>query len=146
MRFLMLLTLAVATCQPTGPHPQDEPAGERTASPQEGVVLTTNRQSYSTGEQVRLTLRNESRQPLGFNLCMSTLERRQGEEWVPVPADPTEVCPAILGLLPAGESTHHTFTLDRDLPAGEYRFRTELEHMDTGARGAYVSSTFQLRR
>jgi hypothetical protein len=45
-----------------------------------------------------------------------------------------------------GQSASHTFNLPAGLEAGEYRFRTDLEIMATGARGPYASNSFQVTR
>ncbi len=47
-------------------------------------------------------------------------------------------------ILPPGEAAEGAFRLDRSLPAGEYRFRTEIEYLDTGALREMISRTFQL--
>jgi hypothetical protein len=143
MRFALaaLLALATTACQPGAPLPAGDPSRQAA----EGLDLRTDRQSYSTGEQVVLTLRNDSGEPLGVNLCLSTLEHRRNGEWVDAPRQLEEVCTALLQLLETGQTASHSFRLVPGLTAGEYRFRTRIEKMHAGAADHYASNAFQLR-
>ncbi len=154
-RLVSLLVLLSPACQTT-PAPEsvqaDVPraAAEAPRAPAQPAqaqrLLYTERQTYSADEEVRLILQNQARHEIGYNLCMSALERRVGEEWQAVEAQPQEVCPAILRLLAPDQSTYYMFRLDRDLPAGEYRFRTQIENLQTGERQAFFSNPFMLTR
>jgi hypothetical protein len=138
---LAMLALAISACQPGAPLPAADPARQAA----EGLVLRTDRQSYSAGERVELTLRNETGEPLGVNLCLSTLEQRRNGEWADAPRQLEEVCTALLQLLEPGQTASHSFRLVPGLAAGEYRFRTRIEKMHTGATDHYASDAFQLR-
>jgi hypothetical protein len=146
MRIFLLMLFAVATCQPTAPRAPDEPAPEQTAATREGIVLTTDRQTYAPGQTLRLILRNETQHPLGYNLCLSTLERREGEQWVAVPPDPDEICTTHLAVLLPGGETHYDFTLAAALPAGQFRYRTSIENMGTNQTAPHTSPPFQVQR
>lgn len=156
MRFLPLaiLILVLAACQTTPAPDEARPDAERApAEPappilptQEEPVLSTGRQTYSREDEVRLILQNHTREEIGYNLCVSSLERRVNEEWQPVEVQLREACPMILRLLPPGQSDYYMFQLDPGLEEGVYRFRTELETMGTGERQAYFSNPFTITR
>jgi hypothetical protein len=109
-------------------------------------MLTTERESYAAGEPIRLILDNQSDDPLGANLCMATLERREEQRWVAVPAPSDEVCTAELRVVFAGGQLSHEFRFREDLASGEYRFRTRVENSTTNVDTDEVSNSFQLRR
>jgi len=74
---------------------------------------------------MRLTLDNGESHQIGYNLCSSLLERRDGTMWTAVPTD--EVCTAVLLTLNPGRDATFEKRLPSDLPAGEYRYRTSIE-------------------
>lgn len=96
-------------------------AGCVTSSGEEinGVRLSAAR----TGEKVLLTLRNNSDEPMGYNLCSSALQR--GPAWEPVKTD--EICTMEIRYLGRGASTTFEKTLPSDLTAGEYRYVTIID-------------------
>jgi hypothetical protein len=142
MKMRLLITLLALTAllacsdDPFGPEEQ------YVAISADGLVLTTDADSYASGAEVRLTLRNETDGMLGHNLCLSVLERSTVTGWVTVQRTPDPTCQAALALLEADGTATYTTVLPSGLPAGEYRFRTELEKMPTGERGWHVSNTF----
>jgi hypothetical protein len=75
----------------------------------------------------RVLLDNPTGRTVGYNLCFSTLERQTDEGWRRV-EEPEAVCTAIQHGLEPGDSTSFTKTLMGDLPAGTYRFATEVEY------------------
>jgi hypothetical protein len=137
-----VLLLALGACGVNGElqPPAGAGAGIQVA---EGVMLTTDRQSYSAGSDVRLELRNGSAAAIGVNVCMSTLERRNGA-WARSTIQPDEICTAELRLLEPGGSASHTFTLPQALTPGEYRFQTDVERMETGQREPITSTPFRV--
>jgi hypothetical protein len=141
MRALMagLLIMVVAGC---GTDPSGPADAQWTQISADGLVLTTNQETYAAGDPVVLTLRNETGGVLGHNLCMSVLERASGSQWVSLERVPGDPCPGALELLDPGASASFTHTLPLNLSPGEYRFRTELEKVPTGERGWHVSNTF----
>jgi hypothetical protein len=124
----LLATVVAAACQPPPPahgpgHALGEPDG----------LLSTDRTAYRTGATATLTLHNRYADPLGYNLCFSSLERRDGSEWRPSPVQDDRVCAAVLHVLrPSGAATSPA-QIPPALPPGEYRFRTRLENMRTNA-------------
>ncbi len=129
----LLLALDTTACHAAAP-----------AADTDTLMLHTDRRIYSAGQEVRLTLNNQLQQPVGVNLCASTLERREKNRWIVVPQPPGEACPMLLRILGPGETDEHGFRFDRALPAGEYRFRTEVENLRTGERRVHVSNSFRL--
>jgi len=143
--FVTLAAVAAAACQISVP-PGTAGGADGARVPAGGAVLTTERDSYTVGQPIRLTLHNRTAGPLGVNVCISALERRQGQQWTEVPEATDEICPAVLRMLEPGGTDSHEFRLRGDLPAGEYRFRTRVERMDGGADERVASEPFQLRR
>jgi hypothetical protein len=92
------------------------------------------------GDTNRLTLTNGTATPLGYNLCHSILQRRDGGSWTDVRTD--EVCTMELRTLQPGASA----TIDKRWPsnagAGEYRYRTRVELPHGGSGTEVVTSTF----
>jgi len=111
----------------------------------EGVVLSTDRQTYGPGDGVQLTLRNEAGEALGMNLCLSELERREAGQWERSPVQSDEICVSILQVLEPGESASESVELPAGLPPGDYRFSTNLEGMERGELGLHPSNSFQVR-
>lgn len=111
------------------------------------AVLETDRETYAPGEQVSLRLGNESIQPLGYNLCFSALQRREGQDWVAAPrpsTSPRELCSAPQYRMMSGESDSFLKTLDASLPEGEYRYRTDVEWTWNDERMELVSNSFRV--
>jgi hypothetical protein len=74
---------------------------------------------------VRLTLDNGAPHPIGYNLCTSELERREGSAWTRVATG--EMCTMqLLSLNPGADATFEK-QLPADLAAGEYRYQTSIE-------------------
>ncbi len=111
---------------------------------QQSQMLTTDRPTYSRSQDLRLTLTNETQEALGTNLCISTLERRQGEQWIAVPGFPPDPCPAILRIVAPGQSASQLFRLDGTLATGQYRLVTRVEFTEAGEDRRVASNTFQL--
>jgi hypothetical protein len=109
------------------------------------AVLETDRETYAPGEELSLRLGNESLQALGYNLCFSTLQRREGEAWEAAPRpDTREICQASQFSLGPGDSTSARRTLDASLPEGEYRYLTNVEWMWDEERMEVVSNSFRV--
>ena len=103
------------------------------------VHLSADRLQVPPGT-VALTVRNESPALIGFNLCFSQLQRI--ENGVPVCAQaymPANTgCPAILLTLASGEIAADALDLVPGVPAGMYRFVTEIERIASGTLGERV--------
>ena len=78
-----------------------------------------------SGQRVLLTLRNGSATPIGYNLCSSALQRASGAAWQAIETD--EVCTMELRTLDPGGTATFEKTLPPDLPAGEYRYMTNID-------------------
>ena len=89
------------------------------ASP--GVTL---RATVSQDRSLEFHLRNGSAQPIGYNLCASSLERRSEGTWQPVASQ--RVCTMELRRLPPGGEARYRIAI-ADLPRGEYRARARLD-------------------
>jgi hypothetical protein len=109
---------------------------------QQGVRLAVAPASVAAGGNVALTLTNGSAEAIGYNLCTSTLERREGGDWRPVPSD--RVCTMELRTLEPGRQDTFQLELPAGITAGEYRFRTGVELPAPGARRDVVSEPFRV--
>ena len=89
---------------------------------------------------VRLTLDNGTQAQIGYNLCASRLQRRDGAEWTPVQTD--EVCTMELRTLNPGADATFEKQLPASLPAGEYRYVTNVESPLGSSQTAVASNTF----
>jgi hypothetical protein len=90
--------------------------------------------------KVRLTLDNGTSDPIGYNLCTSTLQRHDGNSWSPVRTD--EVCTMELRILEPGRSATFDKTIPSGLSAGEYRYVTSVEDPLGGAQRTIASGSF----
>ena len=138
---LILLFLGVGAC--AGFTDVDHPP----------VELRTNKASYSTGEEIVLTLTNwhRSRLSVSKSLCHAAIERRGENGWhnagtLGYPDDGTGinyVCPFESTEVP-GEASHSgSTTADlRFEPEGEYRFAVQVSH--AGAISVQFSNSFTI--
>jgi hypothetical protein len=118
MRSLIVsLALSLAACAPVT-APETTTNHNQSAS---GIRLTAVR----LGDTTELTLTNNSTNPIGYNLCSSVLERRDGAQWVVVRTD--EACTAELRILqPAGTASIRK-QWPKDAGEGQFRYRTRVE-------------------
>lgn len=122
----LALILALAACAPV---PAPSGTGD-TSAPASDVRLIAERTS---GDGVRLTLRNDSSSAVGYNLCVSALEWWDGSAWTS--AAPSDICTMELRSLQPHASAAFDKTLPADLAAGRYRFVTSVESpMGSGMR------------
>jgi hypothetical protein len=142
--FLALAALAASGCQPPrGTAPADTARG---GSEPDGL-LSTDRRAYAPGEIATLRLRNIYGDDIGYNLCFSMLERREGDSWVGAEVQDERACTAELRLLPPGASdAFNGATIPAELLPGEYRFRTRVEQMRDGSEVQARSNPFEVRR
>ncbi len=111
----------------------------------EYVRTTLNREHYSQGDTVVLSIRNISGQTLNYNFCPTSLEKRDGDEWknilTPKIGDPPVqvVCTLPLYMLGKGSKTEIKYPLSRDLEDGTYRMVIPTPVPDRGQfTGDYV--------
>jgi hypothetical protein len=89
---------------------------------------------------VRLILDNGASEPIGYNLCTSTLQRHDGNRWSSIRTD--EVCTMELRILEPGRSATFDKTFPSGLSAGEYRYVTSVEDPLGGAQRTIASGSF----
>ena len=108
-----------------------------------GVHLTVEPRSAPAGGTVTLLLRNGTSHSIGFNLCMSALEQRRGDAWVRVPE--SGVCTRQLNVIGPGREARHAKRLPAGLPAGDYRYRTNIEApLGSSPQRPHVSASFRV--
>ena len=112
----------------------------------EGVRMTVDRERYAPGDTVSARLENGSETALGYNLCFSTLERREGSGW-DVADEPLMICTAELRHLGPGESVAHRRELPAGLQSGWYRLRVFVHFpLENGSRVPVHSEAFEVAR
>lgn len=112
----------------------------------EGIGFETQDTLFTTGDTVTLTLTNSSDRWIGYNLCTSDLEVRNGSRWERVRKMPeNSACTMQLDLLPPGGSDEYRQPVYDFIQRGTYRFRDEIEWMDSGAEFEVLSNGFRVR-
>lgn len=132
MRALLLVPALLCGCNTT---PEADP-------PMGDVRLAVAPTPADAGGRVTLTLSNGADESAAYNLCTSALQRRAGGAWEPVPED--RVCTMELRLLEPGAEATFTVDLPAGLPAGEYRYLTNVEMSAGGERMAVWSEPFRV--
>lgn len=131
MRVLTLAALALlGACHPA----------IRAATPPAGVSLGVEPDQVAAGGSVTLLLSNRTPGGIGYNLCASALERRNGSAWEALASD--RICTMELRTLASGDQVRYPMELPTGLAPGEYRFHTTIEFLDGGARGEVRSDPF----
>lgn len=110
------------------------------AEPSGTISLSAAPARASAGETMTLTLRNGSRQQIGYNLCTSRLETAGGR---PVPSD--RVCTMELRLLRPAQVATYRYDLPARLDEGSYRFATGIDIPGEDAGRVIFSNSFQIR-
>lgn len=90
------------------------------------IKLRTDQDRYAAGANLELTLKNQGLRPLDYNLCKSTLQRQTPDGWEEVALPPASPCVTGTEVLGVNRDGSWRTTLPKDLPAGEYRFLTEV--------------------
>ena len=106
-----LLALSAAAC------------GNAIVASDTAVEVTADRAAYSAGDTARVTFRNVSGESLGYNLCISKLDRRSADAWTTVDVfpGPGGACTLELRRLPAGESVQVKRAIPAATAEGTYR-------------------------
>jgi hypothetical protein len=107
-----------------------------------GVALSLSRDAVASGDSITLVLRNTSDAVVGYNLCPSTLNRKAGGEWVPIPSD--RVCTMELRSLDSGQEDRFTLQLPDDLEPGQYRFENTIVRFDSDERQLVQTDPFRV--
>lgn len=136
----LLLLVTVACKQATAPTEFDPSLGPAGSD----RLLSTDRSVYTPGAVAMIRLRNATSGRLGYNLCHSALERSAGGAWRRVEED--RACTMELRILQAGGTATFEHTLPATLSAGEYRYRTQVEHDGAQRMETVFSNTFTVRR
>ena len=132
MKMIGVLMMAMA-CSGVPDARQSAPA---TAG---GVTLSAE----AKGDEVVLTLTNQSAEPVGYNLCSSRLMRRSGETWTNVPTG--VMCTMEIRTLAPGASDTFTHTRPSGLASGQYRYETRVEIPMGGPGDQVASNSFELK-
>jgi hypothetical protein len=130
---VVMMTTSFGACAPMPP----EDGG--------GLVLRVDQSSYRPGDPAVLTLFNGTAADVGYNLCVTALDRRVGDGWEPAPVPLVEACTMELRVLGAGQTAEFRHTLPRGLQAGEYRMRTGVESPLGEAQAGVVTEAFEVR-
>lgn len=110
-----------------------------------GLSFLVSETTFTTGDTIRLTLRNDSDDELGYNLCLADLQRRDDGEWVSAQRMPENTaCAAMLRLLKPGEAVTETQPVHPFIQPGVYRFRDEVEWPVSGDRFTVISNGFSI--
>lgn len=108
------------------------------------IALTVDPPTVAAGDSVTLILRNDSPEPVGYNLCSGTLEVSFEGAWQRVPSD--RICTMEIRILAPGEVTRYPLALEPGLAPGDYRYVTSVDAMEEGHRGPLRSATFRVVR
>ncbi len=120
----------------------DGPAGAETPP---GLSFSVAGTRFAVGDTVRVTLGNGSQQALGYNLCSSALERREGEGWIAVQKLPDgAICGAELDVLRPGASAVGLQPVYSFLRSGTYRFRARVEWPLDDGDATLTSNAFRV--
>ncbi len=112
--------------------------------PDVAVSIAVGQERYRPGGSVVVRLHNRSSEPLGFNACTWTLERRGEIGWRPAPREEERRCTMELRTLAPGETARPEFVLRERLPAGRYRLRIALHRPDAGPRAVRRTGSFRI--
>ena len=137
----LLALLPLGCALSTGPQADHDASAQPSNDP--GIVFRADRSAYALGDTVRLTLRNETDEPLGYNLCTSIPERRTSAGWARAPLD--RFCTAELRILAPGAQATSPELLNADWRPGEYRVTTRVERMRSGGGSTAFTQSFEVR-
>lgn len=107
------------------------------------IALDVAPDTVAAQDSVTLTLSNGSAAAIGYNLCTSGLERQSGGAWQAVAED--RVCTMELRTLEPGAQARFSLRLPPGVEAGDYRYHTTVEMLDTGTRRDLRSGTLRVR-
>ncbi len=127
MFFILAFGIAACSARPNG-----------TADVELRVEPTT----LQAGDTATLILRNNSSVTLGYNLCPTALERKDGEMWQAIPSE--RMCTMELRMLEPGQEASYRYGLPTDLVAGDYRFVTGVNRMPDGDGTGVASETVRI--
>lgn len=112
------------------------------SDPQPNVVYEAGRQAYTPQDSIETRLVNVSGAQVGYNLCVTTLEKRAGTAWTRVERTPEHPCALILFPLAPGETAAYSEPASALPGPGTYRLRTRVEAPVPGPRTEVVTDAF----
>ena len=112
------------------------------SGPQPDVVYQADRKAYTPADSVVTSLVNTSDDDVGYNLCLTALEKRSGGSWTRVARNPEQPCILPLYILRPGESATYREAASRFPGPGTYRLRTDVETPVPGPRMEVVTDPF----
>lgn len=111
----------------------------------EGITFMVSDTTVAAGDTIQLILTNTSAHPLGFNLCLGALERRDDDGWSSVQRYPDYwACPGVMRTLTPGDSATYPQQIFSFIEAGIYRFRDTVEWPLGGGDVPIVSERFRV--
>ena len=87
-----------------------------------GITLLTDSSRYHAPSRIELSLYNGSSEVIGYNLCLSVLERLEAESWTASGIVRGYDCDAVMLGLSPGQDTTFVMEYGKALPRGSYRF------------------------
>lgn len=137
---LMLGLAALAACkQSTDVEPEAE-VQAIAAALRVTTAFSTDRTHYQPADTVSLRLENTTNREIGYNLCSSTLQIEQGDDWRDIPS--LKVCTAALYPLAPQQHDIEPYALDDTLAAGTYRFMSKIYLLESRANSKIYSNSF----
>lgn len=115
---------------------------EAVTGPVERVGIGVNKQAYTAGETVAVTLINSRTQALTYNFCSWSLQKGSGTTWTQVATEPPGCVDQAQTLAPNASATT-TVALPTTLGGGTYRIYYPNVNAATDAERA--SATFLVR-
>jgi hypothetical protein len=132
---------APAEVAAAGAGPSQQPAEAPEApEPVDGVTLSVSPEQTTEDSTVTLTLRNNSQQQIGYNLCSSTLQTSAGR---PVPT--SRACTMEIRSLDPGRTATDRYQLPVNMLEGRYRFVTQVQWRGSSRIAGVPSNAFAVR-
>ena len=107
------------------------------------IVLRTDRAQYAAGDTAILRLVNRSGESIGYNLCLHLVQHETDDGWVDTLYANGDGCTLQMYLLRHGDSDTYPAALDREAPAGSYRFRARV-YLGGNDEFSVYSSRFEI--
>jgi hypothetical protein len=116
------------------------------SSTPEGIGFAVHDTLFGTGDTITLVLTNGTAREIGYNLCLSLLERWDGKGWRSVRETPeNSECILPLYVLRPGDSAQYRQPVYAFIEGGTYRFRDSIEWLGDGSRAEVISNGFRVR-
>ncbi|HEX6367290.1 MAG TPA: hypothetical protein VF006_00075 [Longimicrobium sp.] len=116
------------------------------SDPEPNVVYQADRQAYTPQDSIVTSLVNTSDAEVGYNLCLTALEKRTSGGWTRVARNPEQPCILPLYILRPGESATYREAASRLPGPGIYRLRTAVETPVPGPQRDVVTDPFILEQ